>query len=93
MSFSSVPQWIKDAQESRGNDVKIVLVGNKIDVEDKRQVSEAEGNKLASELGVPFFETSAKTGTNVKIAFQKVASLLPGLGGVEIGNEPDGKWV
>ena len=70
--------------------MKIVLVGNKIDVEDKRQVTEEEGNKLASELGVPFFETSAKVGTNVKTMFQRVASLLPGLEGAEIGNDPDG---
>ena len=36
ISFSNIPQWIKDAKESRGDDVKILLVGNKSDIEDKR---------------------------------------------------------
>ncbi len=90
VSFNNVPQWVRDAKETRGNDVKIVLVGNKTDVEDKRQVTAEEGSKLAGELGVQFFETSAKTGANVKLMFQKVASLLPGLEGAEITSDADG---
>jgi GTPase KRas protein len=43
----------------------IVLVGNKIDLEEYREVSTQEGQELAKQLGVPFFETSAKTKTNV----------------------------
>jgi GTPase SAR1 family protein len=35
-SFESIPKWIADAKEARGNDVKFVLVGNKSDIEDKR---------------------------------------------------------
>ena len=46
------------------DNVTKVLVGNKSDIED-RQVSHGEGERLASELGIKFFETSAKTGTNI----------------------------
>lgn len=50
----------------RGNDVIIMLVGNKTDLQDKRQVSMDEGERKAQELGVMFIETSAKAGYNVK---------------------------
>ena len=50
----------------RGNDVIIMLVGNKTDLQDKRQVTTEEGEKKAKELNVMFIETSAKSGYNVK---------------------------
>ena len=50
----------------RGNDVIIMLVGNKTDLADKRQVSIEEGEAKAKELNVMFIETSAKSGYNVK---------------------------
>jgi len=83
-SFNNIPIWLKDAKETRGNDVKIILIGNKVDLADKRQVADSDGQKLAEEHKIPFFETSAKDGTNVKLVFLKVASILPGLDNVEI---------
>ena len=55
------------------------MVGNKIDDEEKRQVSEAQGKELAENSGAHFIETSAKEGVNIKALFQKVAELLPGI--------------
>lgn len=43
-----------------------MLVGNKTDLSDKRQVSTEEGERKAKELNVMFIETSAKAGYNVK---------------------------
>ncbi len=54
-----------------------------------RQVSEIEGKNLAEELGVMFFEASAKTGSNVKGVFTKLASSLPGLENTEMAHDPD----
>ena len=45
-------------------DFPVVLCGNKVDLENERQVSTEEGEKLAEEWGCPFFETSAKTKVN-----------------------------
>ena len=59
-------KWIEDVRAERGNDVIIMLVGNKTDLQDKRQVSMEEGERKAQELGVMFIETSAKAGYNVK---------------------------
>ncbi len=47
----------------------VVLVGNKTDLADKRQVSTEDGERKAKELNVMFIETSAKAGYNVKQVF------------------------
>eukprot|EP00356_Strombidium_inclinatum_P002917 CAMPEP_0170494088 /NCGR_PEP_ID=MMETSP0208-20121228/14442_1 /TAXON_ID=197538 /ORGANISM="Strombidium inclinatum, Strain S3" /LENGTH=87 /DNA_ID=CAMNT_0010770093 /DNA_START=336 /DNA_END=596 /DNA_ORIENTATION=+ len=53
----------------------IVLVGNKADLE-QREVTSEEGQRFAEENGLIFIETSAKTGLNVKEAFQEAASTI-----------------
>jgi Ras-related protein Rab-6A len=78
-SFLNTAQWIDDVRSERGNDVVIMLVGNKTDLMDKRQVSMEEGEKTAKEAGVMFIETSAKAGFNVKALFRKLALALPGV--------------
>ena len=66
-------------RSERGSDVVIMLVANKTDLSDKRQVSSDEGEKRAKDFGVMFIETSAKGGTNVKALFRKLALALPGM--------------
>ncbi|KAJ2782939.1 GTPase Ryh1 [Coemansia interrupta] len=78
-SFSQTSKWIDDVRAERGNDVIIVLVGNKTDLSDSRQVSTEEGEKKARDLNVMFMETSAKAGHNVKALFKKIAQALPGM--------------
>lgn len=80
-SFLDAGKWIDDVKAERGNQVIIVLVGNKTDLGDKRQVSEEEGESKAKQVGAIFIETSAKAGYNVKNLFKKVAMELPGLEG------------
>lgn len=65
-SFHQTSKWIDDVRTERGTDVIIMLVGNKTDLSDKRQVTTEEGEKKAKELNVMFIETSAKAGYNVK---------------------------
>lgn len=65
-SFLQTSKWIDDVRTERGTDVIIMLVGNKTDLSDKRQVSTEEGERKAKELNVMFIETSAKAGYNVK---------------------------
>ncbi|TNY23694.1 ras family-domain-containing protein [Rhodotorula diobovata] len=78
-SFMNTSKWVDDVRSERGNDVIIVLVGNKTDLNDKRQVTTDEAEQKAKELGVMFIETSAKAGHNVKTLFRKIAQALPGM--------------
>ncbi|KAL6008281.1 Ras-related protein RABH1b [Asimina triloba] len=85
-SFQNTVKWVEEVRTERGSDVIIVLVGNKTDLADKRQVSIEEGEAKAQELGVMFIETSAKAGFNVKRSqwncqalFRKIAAALPGM--------------
>ncbi|KAK6631204.1 Ras- protein Rab6 [Polyplax serrata] len=85
-SFHQTSKWIDDVRTERGSDVIIMLVGNKTDLSDKRQVSSDDGAKKAKELNVMFIETSAKAGYNVKQLFRRVAAALPGMDSTE--NKP-----
>lgn len=82
-SFHQTSKWIDDVRTERGSDVIIMLVGNKTDLSDKRQVSTEEGERKAKELNVMFIETSAKSGYNVKQLFRRVAAALPGMDSTE----------
>ncbi|KAF7311425.1 GTP-binding protein ryh1 [Mycena kentingensis (nom. inval.)] len=78
-SFLSTTKWIEDVRSERGNDVIIVLVGNKADLSDKRQVTLEEATAKSTTMGIMFMETSAKAGHNVKSLFKKIAMSLPGM--------------
>ncbi|XP_010713392.1 ras-related protein Rab-41 isoform X4 [Meleagris gallopavo] len=78
-SFQQTSKWIDDVRTERGSDVIIMLVGNKTDLADKRQVSIEEGERKARELNMMYIETSAKAGYNVKQLFRRVAAALPGM--------------
>ncbi|CAO3634277.1 unnamed protein product [Mucor hiemalis] len=80
-SFLNTSKWIDDVRAERGDEAIVVLVGNKTDLNEKRNVTTEEGEKRAKELNVMFIETSAKAGHNVKILFRKIAQALPGIHG------------
>ena len=65
-SFENVKSWVEQARQIRGDAVTIIIVGNKIDLAEKRQVATEDGQALADELSTMFTETSAKVGINVK---------------------------
>ena len=86
-SFHNTRKWIDDVRGERGQDVIIVLVGNKTDLGDKREVSSQMGEEEAKKSGAIFMETSAKVGANVKVLFRRIAQALPGMEGEGAGVE------
>ncbi|KAL5218448.1 hypothetical protein ABZP36_019132 [Zizania latifolia] len=88
-SFLSTSKWIEEVNTQRGGDVLIVLVGNKTDLVDKRQVSTDEGEAKAQEHRVMFMETSAKAGFNIKPLFRKIAGSLPGMDALSSAKQED----
>ena len=73
-SFDGVKVWMSEA-ESHGN-YKQIIIGNKCDLEGKREVKKEIVDKFASKKKIEVFETSAKTSTNVAKAFETLAKLL-----------------
>ncbi|CAM4650532.1 ras-related protein Rab-37 isoform X6 [Caretta caretta] len=76
MSFDNVRAWLTQIHEYAQKDVVIMLLGNKADVSSERVIRMEDGESLAREYGVPFMETSAKTGMNVELAFRAIAKEL-----------------
>jgi len=76
-SFNNIEKWLNDIKTQSNPDVKIFLIGNKADLEDKRRITKDQGEKLCSDHKLAFFmETSAKTGFNVQNVFIQVAKEL-----------------
>jgi small GTP-binding protein len=72
-SFNNVTSWIEDCKNQSPKTIFMVLVGNKCDLEDKRQVTYEEGKELADKNEMMFFESSAKDGINVEEIFENSA--------------------
>ena len=68
-SFEHIKDWIREIEFNGCSNARKILVGNKSDISE-REVTEEEGNILADEFNMHFFETSCKTGDNVKEAFE-----------------------
>ncbi|NVM03779.1 MAG: GTP-binding protein [Candidatus Helarchaeota archaeon] len=69
-SFNNLEMWISDAVKHTVKNTHIAILGNKVDLEDKRNVPKINGEKYSTEKNaVLFSETSAKTGLNVENAF------------------------
>jgi len=75
-SFQATQRWVDQVRDERGDDVIIVLVGNKVDRASDREVSAEEGEAKAKDLRALFMETSAKSGYNVKALFKKIVGAL-----------------
>jgi len=75
-TFNHISRWLEEARSNGNPDMVIMLIGNKADMEARRQVPFAEGEKFAAEHNLIFMETSAKTAANVEEAFVKTAASI-----------------
>ena len=71
-TFDNVKNWVDIIKEEVSEKVTVILVGNKIDSNENRKVSTEEGQGIANEYGLQFYETSAKTGDNIDRAFNNL---------------------
>ncbi|XP_061577800.1 ras-related protein Rab-8B-like isoform X1 [Cololabis saira] len=93
-SFDNIKNWIRNIEEHASSDVEKMVLGNKCDMTDRRQVSKDRGEKLAIDYGVKFMETSAKTSLNVEEAFYTMGrDILHNLNSKTTDNSGTGKPV
>jgi len=75
-SFNNVKQWIGEIERYACENVNKLLVGNKADLADERQVDTNVAKEFAESYGIPFIETSAKTSYNVEKCFVQMAAAI-----------------
>ena len=68
-TFDNIPFWIKQVEQCASPGTKVLLVGNKCDCTERKEVDYITARDFANERQIPFFEVSAKDGTNVELAF------------------------
>lgn len=79
-SFGEIPDIIelirrvRDAEKA--SDIPMILLGNKADLKEAREVTAEQGEKLAEKYRIKFYETSAKTRTNIEEAFFDLVRLV-----------------
>ena len=71
-TFDGLTSWLIEIEKNSSKDVYKLLIGNKNDLEEKREISFNEGKEFASINGMQFFETSAKTAYKVQDAFESL---------------------
>ena len=69
ISFENIDKWMMEIKEKSSKDLKLMIIGNKSDLKDARQVSNEEALRKAQDTGIPLMETSALDSTNVQEAF------------------------
>ena len=81
-SFKNLENWLIEIEKNASQNVLKILIGNKSDLVDDREIKTEEGQAFANRNGMKFIETSAKMNTNVNEAFETLAKLM-----MEFNNE------
>ena len=75
-SFKNLENWLIEIEKNSSDKVLKILVGNKCDLSDDREIQTEEGQAFAVRNGMEFMETSAKMNTNVYEAFETLGKLM-----------------
>jgi len=75
-SYDNMRKWLKYVDEYANSNVKMIIVGNKCDLEGEREVSPEDGKQLATQYDVSFYETSAYAMINIDEAFSGIAKII-----------------
>ena len=75
-SFKNLESWLIEIEKNASENVLKILIGNKNDLVDDKEIKTEEGQAFANRNGMQFIETSAKENTNVTEAFESLAKLM-----------------
>ena len=74
ITFESIDRWVNDLTAAADKKITIVLIGNKCDLDDHRQVTKEQGEEKSAKLEVAYLETSALSGENLDKAFDMMVN-------------------
>ena len=72
-SFNNIGNWMATIKENAGSKMSILLIATKCDLKNERVISKEDGENLAKEYGIHFYETSSKDNINIQKAFYDIA--------------------
>ena len=75
-SFNSIGNWVNNMYDIKDENFPYIIVGNKCDLKDQREVSEEEGLEIAEKYKTTFFEVSARQGINVEKSVDELLKLF-----------------
>ena len=75
-SFDDVDKWIEEIKEKTSKDIKLIIIGNKIDLKDERDITTNEALNKFKGMDIPFMETSALDDTNVSEVFLDLIKII-----------------
>ncbi len=71
-SFDQIGSWVESVTKNANDKIVKILVGNKCDLDHERKVSKEEGEMLARQFGLKYFECSAKSGLGIAECFEEL---------------------
>ena len=75
-SFKELENWLAEVEKNASTQILKILIGNKCDLEEEREISKDEGEAFAMRNGMQYIETSAKINTNVNEAFEALSKIM-----------------
>ena len=93
-SFNNLKDWIgsiKENMERQNIFLPLIIIGNKIDMEESREINKENAEKFATENNYKYFETSAKTGENVDEAIKELVNQVLKQNTQEDGQKTDSR--
>lgn len=75
-TFENIGKWLQDIKDVARSDVVTLLIGNKSDKADQRQVTTEEAQDFAEKHSMKYFETSAKTGSNISESIDACVAII-----------------
>ena len=75
-SFNNIDKWIEEIKEKTNKDIKLIIIGNKIDLEEQREISTKEAIYRFKDMDIPLMETSALEDTNVNEVFINMIKII-----------------
>ena len=75
-SFEAISEWMKSIQEIKGDNFPIILLGNKCDLENKREITKEQGIDISNKYNISFYEISNKEGINTEEPFSDLINKI-----------------